>query len=588
MFMNAEPRIVLNDFETFVPVYRADPMHQSLVEMTNKNNDVKFWNGFGSVAPSQQNGNWNQRIPIDTFGSVETPQVHNTGYERYFVEQSPTSVPPLAVNHLPRVGSYTISTQQEQTYKRSLMQHHASTGMMNQFQEQDPMLATPYHRWDYGRDGLTEFAASQSGYQGYPYNMNSNETDIKPFGLQSSVPSNQPSYTNQGSLSIPTYDSTYPTYAPTSTPLASQPSTNYDMASSSTDEPSWMLASKAPLYQNPFGYPPTHHGLPHSVNTSSQQPLQQQSYLWDSDADADMIKWNPHADTPSTISPQKMHLANVSPPASFSYSASGPETSSTQTDSSSGAEDSDYPASENLKVLKEPTPIRPTRQKLPDCSGPHRQAPILPSSDYRSTTKGRKDPIPKTKSIRHSRTKYHSNENGRTPKIEKASKHAAESRSQNSTPKKLQPNGPTPTSDWNGTPQPSAKIQAVNPQNAKDQFLVESKLAGMSYKDIRRKGGFTEAESTLRGRFRTLTKHKLARVRKPAWTENDIALLRKAVRKLTHGTDPNHCKVPWKQVAEYIANNGGSYHFGNATCRKKWDKLQRESGAEIASEDKFR
>jgi hypothetical protein len=51
-----------------------------------------------------------------------------------------------------------------------------------------------------------------------------------------------------------------------------------------------------------------------------------------------------------------------------------------------------------------------------------------------------------------------------------------------------------------------------------------------------------------------------------------IKLLKKSVRKLTNGSDKN--RVPWKQVAEYIANNGGSYHFGNATCRKKWDELQ--------------
>jgi hypothetical protein len=46
----------------------------------------------------------------------------------------------------------------------------------------------------------------------------------------------------------------------------------------------------------------------------------------------------------------------------------------------------------------------------------------------------------------------------------------------------------------------------------------------MTYKEIRRKGGFIEAESTLRGRFRTLTKHRDARVRKPEWTENDVSL----------------------------------------------------------------
>ena len=37
-------------------------------------------------------------------------------------------------------------------------------------------------------------------------------------------------------------------------------------------------------------------------------------------------------------------------------------------------------------------------------------------------------------------------------------------------------------------------------------------------------------------------------------------------------------KVPWKKVAEYIAKNGGSYHFGNATCRKKWDDISGYGG----------
>ena len=57
----------------------------------------------------------------------------------------------------------------------------------------------------------------------------------------------------------------------------------------------------------------------------------------------------------------------------------------------------------------------------------------------------------------------------------------------------------------------------------KDLFLVKSKLAGMSYREIRDRGNFTEAESTLRGRFRTLTKDKESRVRKPEWEERDVS-----------------------------------------------------------------
>lgn len=66
------------------------------------------------------------------------------------------------------------------------------------------------------------------------------------------------------------------------------------------------------------------------------------------------------------------------------------------------------------------------------------------------------------------------------------------------------------------------KVNALKRQESKDRFLVRSKLAGMSYKEIRKAGSFSEAESTLRGRFRTLTKEKEARVRRPEWEENDV------------------------------------------------------------------
>ncbi|KAB5569926.1 hypothetical protein GE09DRAFT_691355 [Coniochaeta sp. 2T2.1] len=56
----------------------------------------------------------------------------------------------------------------------------------------------------------------------------------------------------------------------------------------------------------------------------------------------------------------------------------------------------------------------------------------------------------------------------------------------------------------------------------KDRLLIHLKEQGMGYKDIQKKGGFTEAVSTLRGRYRTLTKPKEARVRKPAWSGRDV------------------------------------------------------------------
>ncbi|KAI1815986.1 hypothetical protein GGS20DRAFT_277514 [Poronia punctata] len=93
-------------------------------------------------------------------------------------------------------------------------------------------------------------------------------------------------------------------------------------------------------------------------------------------------------------------------------------------------------------------------------------------------------------------------------------------------------------------------------RKSKDQLLIDLRRAGFPYRDIRIRGQYPEAESTLRGRFRTLTKAK-------------------------HERYGNTKGVPWKKVAAYIKENGGSYHFGNATCRKKWDELKEDGQVEL-------
>ncbi|KAH0538769.1 hypothetical protein FGG08_004657 [Glutinoglossum americanum] len=167
-----------------------------------------------------------------------------------------------------------------------------------------------------------------------------------------------------------------------------------------------------------------------------------------------------------------------------------------------------------------------------------------------------------------------------------------------SVPKLIRPKLPSGERNWRSSSlgsrtaptRRSPQRSRMNPDSRtaqrktmKDQFLIESKLAGMSYKEIREKGNFSEAESTLRGRFRTLTKEKGQRVRKPEWEEKDIRLLQRAVEDLTATSSrvqalssqtSRNVKIPWKQVAEYVAKHGGSYHFGNATCRKKWDETK--------------
>ena len=56
-----------------------------------------------------------------------------------------------------------------------------------------------------------------------------------------------------------------------------------------------------------------------------------------------------------------------------------------------------------------------------------------------------------------------------------------------------------------------------------DEYLVHMRNQGYSYKAIKRLGGFTQAESTLRGRIRTLTKEKWERVRRPQWSADDVS-----------------------------------------------------------------
>ncbi|KAL4957850.1 hypothetical protein BDW69DRAFT_205548 [Aspergillus filifer] len=127
--------------------------------------------------------------------------------------------------------------------------------------------------------------------------------------------------------------------------------------------------------------------------------------------------------------------------------------------------------------------------------------------------------------------------------------------------------------------------------DAKNALLLDYKRRGLSYKDIKRIGGFKEAESTLRGRYRTLTKSKEQRVRRPQWHENDIRLLCEAVSIYSDTARYGDCftlycsrrpdsepRVPWKKVAHYIWTHGGSYHFGNSTCKKKWCEVQGRMG----------
>ena len=68
--------------------------------------------------------------------------------------------------------------------------------------------------------------------------------------------------------------------------------------------------------------------------------------------------------------------------------------------------------------------------------------------------------------------------------------------------------------------------ETIDDRQDRDQLLVDMRRQNYSYREIKRLGGFREAESTLRGRVRTLTKDKSERVRRPQWKSGDVGLQR--------------------------------------------------------------
>jgi len=89
-------------------------------------------------------------------------------------------------------------------------------------------------------------------------------------------------------------------------------------------------------------------------------------------------------------------------------------------------------------------------------------------------------------------------------------------------------------SQWSNTPDVPAQshfqsrfvtplTDADNDQRAKDDdTLLQMKRDGYTYRDIRKALGRKVAESTLRGRYRSLTKPRKDRLRAPKWTETDV------------------------------------------------------------------
>lgn len=84
---------------------------------------------------------------------------------------------------------------------------------------------------------------------------------------------------------------------------------------------------------------------------------------------------------------------------------------------------------------------------------------------------------------------------------------------------------PTPEMS-SGTRSRPPGAKSAQRDTSKDDFLVRCKERGMSYKQIKILGHFEEAESTLRGRYRALTKPREARLRKPEWGNQEVSIRR--------------------------------------------------------------
>ncbi|KAI6829154.1 hypothetical protein KC332_g2945 [Hortaea werneckii] len=122
----------------------------------------------------------------------------------------------------------------------------------------------------------------------------------------------------------------------------------------------------------------------------------------------------------------------------------------------------------------------------------------------------------------------------------------------------------------------NASMDAAARHKWEDDLLLREWRKGTPYRRIKAIGNFKVAESTLRGRIRTLTKDKSERVRRPEWTTEDEALLRQAwahySRELPLRARASR-KLPWLKIAKWIKQNGGSYQFASAACSKKWDNM---------------
>ncbi|PBP24361.1 hypothetical protein BUE80_DR004648 [Diplocarpon rosae] len=579
MFINAEPRYVSNGFETFVPIHRAEVLRQRLVDMTS--NNVNAWSIFRPEAAAE---NWVHNL--DEYSNNENFHVQGL-YEEYFQDSS-FAAQNQAVN-FPKSETYAPAHQiQCQSSKNvSNFQQIYQAPDMTCYQRPSPMLGNDYSQLSLGRGrgSFAEFSSVRNALKDSSYQLQPETTDTSYIPLSSSAASvpqlfyaeEAPIMREPMSMASTSPNTVYSSDSPP------QMSVGHHRSSRSAETQHHNFpGTDSQCWQGNFpssGESQVAYGVPISNDELPKYTPQTFCNPWSVDT-ASASNWSSYSVAPNTISPKMLRL-NVSN-ASLSSSDSGSRSVMGVFDSSAAIslpnDLGECSSPEAPPVVEPQHPVSRPRHTLPDSIPLSRRiVPIVPSNDYDSSRNSKKRPMKVSKPTNNNRRKSSPHVRSTATAVPSPSPQKVGSRSSglSQAPTKTKRTEPKPVEQATLS-QSAAAALATHHRDAKDEFLIRSKMAGMSYKDIRRQGKFTETESTLRGRFRTLTKHKTARVRRPEWSEKDIRLLEKAVRELSQNLDTSKTKIPWKLVAEYIADHGGSYHFGYATCRKRWDELQNE------------
>jgi hypothetical protein len=410
----------------------------------------------------------------------------------------------------------------QQTYDRPAPE-------VNCIENPNPMLGVDYSQWNLRRrqGSFAEFSNVQNGVKNSYHSSN----DVTPASFVSTKPLAQPqspyqSLSGSSTDGVPKTDKTSPSTVCSSYSSSNNTSLEPQSLSYLASNPRETLArsswwpehSQDSKDQSQYAYGmatpadglPGMYGVQHVWNNTWNIPGASTSH------------WVATQAVPATVSPKALAL-NVSPSVSSSPRSTqgcALSLSDSNTDSSSGDDDSQFSGPETFAVVEESQSIRQTHQPSADTVPRFQQnVPVVPSNG---------PPRDSRKRLLRQRSGY-DDEEYEGPSTSSAS-NATSPTLKRPPPASLRLLVPKPADPRTALPH----VPQLLNRNAKDDFLVRSKLTGMSYKEIRRQGNFTEAESTLRGRFRTLTKHRDARVRKPEWCDNDVRILALIIDSSAH------------------------------------------------------